>query len=374
MEAPRVLYRPVPPTIGDKFSLAASPFLFALAIIIAKVALNGGVYVFTFNAIRNTFAFVMTYVVRNVRGLNKRTVSWSNCDASLLQWSFLCGVSNALGMTCSALALSQLNTAMFSFLLGLTVVMTPLMSHFLPYKSVRVNALGWFAVTLSIVGTLFLEGCARDPSQCLSNGNWFSVVALGAAFFYSLYAYLIGLGSDYVEPGTLTQGSLLVSCIALICICLVTILFREEGEDAGNISYFYLSPVQYACVTGVAVLEALAWQFETRAVTAVGASKAAMAIATEAPMTTILAYFLLSEQLTTYQYVGCALVFLAAIIATFDAPEDSEHRKDLPTTSTDEEQGEGEEGLGLLLRPAPGSLGGMIVGSVVDEVTDDSLL
>ena len=232
-------------------------------------------------------------------------------------WSGICGLSNALGMTCSAVALAHLNTAMFSFMLGLTVVMTPLLSHFLPFKSSKLQALGWFAVCLSIVGTLVLEGCAEDLGACFVRGNWYSLVALGAALFYSLYAYLIGLGSESVESGFLTQGSLCVSCMALISILLVTSGF-EAHHESPFLAYFYVTPKQLLCVGGVAALEAVAWQCETHAVVAVGSSKAAMAIATEAPMTTLLAYLILKESLSFYQYIGCVLVFLAAVVASCD--------------------------------------------------------
>jgi drug/metabolite transporter (DMT)-like permease len=304
-------------SLCDKLSLVFSPFLFALAIIIAKIALNDGVDIHTFNAIRNTLAFLLTYLFRNRKCGVGRTASLSNCDYNFMFWSGLCGLSNALGMTCSAVALAHLNTAMFSFMLGLTVVMTPLLSHFLPFKSSKLQTLGWFAVCLSIVGTLVLEGCAEDLGACFVHGSWYSAVALGAALFYSLYAYLIGLGSESVEPGFLTQGALCVSCVALTCILLFT-SGLETHDESPFLGHFHITPRRLLCVGGVAALEAVAWQCEARAVVAVGSSKAAMAIATEAPMTTLLAYIILKESLSMSQYMGCLLVFLAAVVASYD--------------------------------------------------------
>lgn len=314
------------PAPSDKLTLVLSPFLFALAIIIAKVALNNGVYLYTFNAIRNIFAFLLTYLFRKRKCGDDGIASVSKCDHNFLFWSGICGVSNALGMTCSALALAHLNTAMFSFMLGLTVVITPLLSHFLPFKSSKLQTLGWFAVCLSVVGTLVLEGCTEDFGACFTHGNRYSLVALGAAFFYSLYSYLIGLGSESVQSGLLTQGALGVSCLTLICILLFTVRvigthYSDEAHSAKESSlwrFFQMTSRQLLCVGAVAALEAVAWQCETRAVVTVGSSKAAMAIATEAPMTTMLAYVILDESLSLSEYVGCLLVFLAAVIASCD--------------------------------------------------------
>jgi hypothetical protein len=82
--------------------------------------------------------------------------------------------------------------------------------------------------------------------------------------------------------------------------------------------HFNYSSRQLMFTVGVAALEAVAWQYETYAVVAVGASKAAMAIATEAPMTTLLAYLILNESLSQSEYLGCAMVFLAAVIASWE--------------------------------------------------------
>lgn len=293
-------------------SLVVSPLLFAVAIIIAKVALNGNVNVFAFNALRNTLAFSFTYIVRKCD--DNSAIYFRRSNSSLWYWSALCGAANALGMSCSAISLARLNTAMFSFLLGTTVVMTPLLSHFMPCKSAKLQIKGWLAVLISIVGTILLEGCVEDYHACFSSGNWYSVVALGAAFFYSVYAYLIGLGSDHIDPGALTLGSLFVSCLTLTAMLAISFLIKGSNIKTD----WFLSVKQLLCVAAVAIVEAFAWQFETLAVSALGASKAAAAIATEAPLTAMLAFVLLNEKLSYFQYVGCAFVFLAALVATSD--------------------------------------------------------
>lgn len=309
------------------------------------MALNNGVYVYAFNAIRNTGAFFLTYLSNKAKSGSKSgtTMTILNCDRNLIFWSCVCGVTNALGMTCSAVSLAYLNTAMFSFLLGLTVVMTPLLAHFLPFKSTQLNSLGWLAVAVSIIGTLVLEGCAQDMGACFARGNWYSAVALGAAFFYSLYAYLIGLGCEKVDASVLTEGTLLVSCITL-CMILVSMLVlttetnadtdNADGEPSSHRITWILTPWQLTCVAGVAALGAVAWQCETWAVVSVGASKAAMAIATEAPMTTLLAFLFLHEQLSAYQYFGCGLVFLAAVIAVYDTGGEEGHGTSVDSSSS----------------------------------------
>lgn len=309
--------------LSGKAVLVVSPFLFALAIIIAKLALNDGVQVHAFNALRNSLAFLFTYIFRNRKRGSELSPSLSNCDHNFVFWSVLCGLCNALGMTSSAVALAHLNTAMFSFMLGLTVVMTPLLGHFLPFKSTKLNTLGWFAVCLSVVGTLLLEGCIGDMASCFEDGNWYSGAALGAALFYSLYSYFIGLGSESVEASLLTQGALCVSCMALTAVMVLFIYVLDDDKSSNNNTsslflHFNYSSRQLMFTVGVAALEAVAWQYETYAVVAVGASKAAMAIATEAPMTTLLAYLILNESLSQSEYLGCAMVFLAAVIASWE--------------------------------------------------------
>lgn len=299
-------------SVGVNVALFLSPLLFASAIIVAKMALNDGVDIHAFNAIRNAGAFVFTFFFRNRKCANKASVSFANCNPNFLYWSCICGLANALGMTCSAISLAHLNTAMFSFLLGLTVVITPLLAHFLPFKPHKLHWRGWCAVGISVIGTLVLEGCVENVGACFSGGNIFSIVALGAAFFYSLYAYMIDLGSNHVESSLLTQGTLFVSCIVLTIIALEPIAL---GRDA---RVFRFTHSEWNCVIGVAALEAVAWQCETFALVAVGPSKAAMAIATEAPMTTILAFIVLNESLRGMQYLGCALVFFAAAVAIYD--------------------------------------------------------
>ena len=297
--------------VYDKVILMVSPFMFASAIIIAKVALNDGLYVYTFNMIRNSLAFLLTYFVRskNCRNCCQDTLLY---DQKLLFWSGLCGVANALGMTCSAVALANLNTALFSFLLGLLVVITPLLSHFLPYKTIKLQTTGWLAVCLSIVGTFVLQGCVSNMRVCILSGNWYSVVAIGAAFFYSLYSYLIDLGSDQVDSSALTQGALLVSCFMLAIFLILNCVFSGVSVSDKIHTTFW----QLICVFGVGAVEAVAWQCETYAVTTIGSSKAAMIIATEAPITTLLASIILHESLSHDEYVGCLMMFLAAVLAS----------------------------------------------------------
>ena len=322
-----------PPSVKDKLALALSPFFFAVAVIVSKIALNNGIYVHTFNALRNSIAFLLSCVFQGGRKTVGEATCIMNCTREAVFWSVLCGVSNAMATVCSAVALAHLNTAMFSFMLGLSVVMTPLLGHFLPFKCCKLQPLGWFAVILSIIGTLVLEGCVGNRGDCFVNGNWYTIAALSAALFYSLYSYLIGLGSETVESNMLTQGALGVSSLILVGILLISVTLSiatnnhgSEGSSNTFLVYFYVTSRQLLCVVAVSALEAVAWQYETFAVIALGSSKSAMAIATEAPMTTLLAYVILNESLTTSEYMGCILVFLAAVIASHDGVEDtSEH-------------------------------------------------
>ncbi len=123
-----------------------------------------------------------------------------------------------------------------------------------------------------------------------------------------------------MESALLTQGALCVSCLTLIGILLITGAFFPESHDP----LISMTPRQLLFVGVVSALEAVAWQCETLAVISVGSSQAAMAIATEAPMTTVLAYIILKESLSSSQYFGCLLVFLAAVIACYDGGEVTE--------------------------------------------------
>lgn len=284
--------------------LLITAFIWGAAFVAQKAGLD---YVgpFTFNCFRFIIgAIVLVPVVYIMNRMNRNSEQPCREELdkrrkNLMLGGFFCGIILFGGTTLQQVGLIYTDAGKAGFITALYIVLVPILSVFL---GKRVTPIIVFCVGIAAVGLYLL--CAPPQGMDPLDFNRGDVLIIISAFLFAAHILVIDYFSPRCEGVTL---SCLQFTVCGIVAVFPMLLFEDPQLRAVLAAYV---PLLFTGVVscGVAYTLQIIAQKHTEPTTA------SLIMSTEAVFAVLTGILILNEVLTTREFFGCAIMFVAIII------------------------------------------------------------
>ena len=277
---------------GDLMLFLAA-FIWGTAFV-AQIAGMDRIGPFTFNMARSIVAVISlgAYLIFTKAKLPK--------DMSfLLKGGLVCGFFIFVGTSLQQIGLQYTTAGKTGFITSFYILILPFLTMiFLKHK---IDVLTWISIIIGFIG-LYLLAIPNLSDFSMNKGDF--IVFLGS-FCWAGHILVIDYYSKKVNPVELSFLQFVVLSI-LSGIC--AFIFENETATLGNI-FASWKPVAYAgfLSSGVAYTLQMVGQKYTKPVVA------SLILSLEAVFAALAGYLILDEVMTSREFLGCAIVFLAMI-------------------------------------------------------------
>lgn len=278
------------PRLRSDFILLLAALIWGSAFVAQRSAAQAGVGVFAFNAARFFLGgLALVPFAWRVRHLERR--HWF--------WIATTGVALFAASALQQLGLRYTTAGNAGFITGLYVVIVPLIL----WLSGREHLPGrtWLAVALATLGIYLLstQGALRmNPGDALE---------LGGAFFWALHVLLLGYLARQIPVAALSTGQFFICALLNLS---ASILLENNQVTSFVVAW---GPILYTGLFSIG----LGYSLQALGQRHAPATDAALILSTEAIFAALAGYILLGEHLTPEQLLGCVLILMAVLLATW---------------------------------------------------------
>jgi len=285
-------------------------FLAALIWGFAFVAQSAGMnYVgpFTFNAVRCVIGSIvlvpvaLLYKTEEERGQQNedstKSVSWFQKNKTLLLGGISCGLFLGVATNLQQIGIMSTSVGKAGFLTALYIVLVPIAGLFFKKKC---GIAVWIGVVCSLIGLYLL--CMTEGSLRLATGDLF---LLGCAVVFTGHILVI----DYFAPKV---NGVWMSCIQFLVagiISAIPMLFTET--PTWDAIWAAKLPILYAGVMSCGV----AYTLQILGQKNYNPTIAVLILSLESCFSVLGGFLILDETLSARELCGCALMFVAIILA-----------------------------------------------------------
>lgn len=261
---------------------------------------------FTFSATRSLIAtiFLGFLVIFLKDDMNTKT-------SDLIKGGLACGVFIFIASSLQQFGLLFTTAGKASFITTLYILIVPILALLIMKN--KISLATWIAIILGATG-LYLLAIPSGASFSINKGDF--VVFIGA-FFWAAHILVIDYFTKKVNPVKL---SFMQFAVMTILSAIVAMLFERETATLSNIMFSWKS-IAYAgfISSGIAYTLQMVGQKYTNPVLA------SLILSLESVFGALSGYLFLNEILSTKEFLGCVIVFVAIIIA--QVPSDFFKRK-----------------------------------------------
>lgn len=261
---------------------------------------------FTFNATRSLIATIfLGFLVMFLKDeMNTKT-------SDLIKGGLACGVFIFIASSLQQFGLLFTTAGKASFITTLYILIVPILALLIMKN--KISLATWIAIILGAIG-LYLLAIPSGASFSINKGDF--VVFIGA-FFWAAHILVIDYYTKKVNPVKL---SFMQFVVMAVLSAIIAILFEEETATISNIMLSWKS-IAYAGFfsSGIAYTLQMVGQKYTNPVLA------SLILSLESVFGALSGYLFLNEILSTKEFLGCVIVFVAIIIA--QVPSDFFKRK-----------------------------------------------
>lgn len=250
---------------------------------------------FTFNSVRNIIGgLVLIPVILTIRKINGEQRPF--VTKIELIGGVCCGVALFAASSFQQQGILYTTVGKAGFITALYVVIVPILGLF--FKK-RVSLLTWICVILAIVGLYLL--CMTGDSLALNHGD---LMVLICAVIFAIHILII----DYFSP---KGDGVTMSCIQfLTCGVLAGIgmIFEQPTVDQIVTAKW---PILYAGILSCGV----GYTLQIVGQKGVNPTVASLILCLESVVAVVAGWLFLGETLSVREFVGCALMFVAIVMA-----------------------------------------------------------
>lgn len=261
---------------------------------------------FTFSATRSLIATIfLGFLVMFLKDeMNTKT-------SDLIKGGLACGVFIFIASSLQQFGLLFTTAGKASFITTLYILIVPILALLIMKN--KISLATWIAIILGAIG-LYLLAIPSGASFSINKGDF--VVFIGA-FFWAAHILVIDYFTKKVNPVKL---SFMQFAVMTILSAIVAMLFERETATLSNIMLSWKS-IAYAgfISSGIAYTLQMVGQKYTNPVLA------SLILSLESVFGALSGYLFLNEILSTKEFLGCVIVFVAIIIA--QVPSDFFKRK-----------------------------------------------
>lgn len=251
---------------------------------------------FTFSAARSLIATVFLGVL--VLFLKDEMNTKTN---DLIKGGLACGIFIFIASSLQQFGLLFTTAGKASFITTLYILIVPLLALLIMKNKISFTT--WIAIILGAIG-LYLLAIPSGASFSVNKGDF--VVFIGA-FFWAAHILIIDHFTKKVSPVKL---SFMQFAVMTVLSAIVALLFEKETATFSNIMLSWKS-IAYAGFfsSGIAYTLQMVGQKYTNPVLA------SLILSLESVFGALSGYLFLNEILSTKEFMGCVIVFVAIIIA-----------------------------------------------------------
>lgn len=261
---------------------------------------------FTFSATRSLIATIfLGFLVMFLKDeMNTKT-------SDLIKGGLACGVFIFIASSLQQFGLLFTTAGKASFITTLYILIVPILALLIMKN--KISLATWIAIILGAIG-LYLLAIPTGASFSINKGDF--VVFIGA-FFWAAHILVIDYFTKKVNPVKL---SFMQFAVMTVLSAIVAMLFERETATISNIMLSWKS-IAYAGFfsSGIAYTLQMVGQKYTNPVLA------SLILSLESVFGALSGYLFLNEILSTKEFLGCVIVFVAIIIA--QVPNDFFKRK-----------------------------------------------
>lgn len=295
--------------IKNSLLLLLTAFIWGIAFVAQSVG-GEAVGCFTFNGIRSLIgAFVLIPVIffldkQKKRELGEeRFLEQKGDKKTLILGGVCCGLMLCIASNFQQFGLSFTTVGKAGFITAMYILIVPILGLFMKKK---VGAKVWLGVVLATIGLYML--CMTSERFSLSKGDFLVLICAG---FFSLHILII----DYFAPKC---DGVRMSCIQFfVCgVISMVIAFIFETPDMSTILSGWL-PILYAGVLSCGV----AYTLQIVGQKNMDPTVASLILSLESVFSVLAGWIILDQTLSVREFFGCALMFLAIILAQLPEKE-----------------------------------------------------
>lgn len=270
---------------------------------IVKEALNSGSPM-EFLSLRFTFAsiLILPFVFNSLRTLK----------APAMKDGIILGLFYFAGFATQTLGLKYTTVTKSAFITGTFVVFTPMFQMIIEKRKPGKGSI--IGVVLVTIGLFFLASKGDRLIDLVyelgSNFNFGDFLTLLCAVFYSVYIVYLDIVSkrnDYMPLVFLQIVVTAIGALLFAAIFSVTGFQKLELQITSTLVFAILYTSIFATI--------ITTTLQTKYQKLVTPSKAAIIISTEPIFASIIAYFLINEQVSGFGLIGCIFIFSGILIS-----------------------------------------------------------
>lgn len=250
----------------------------------------------TFQAVRCTLGgvFLIPVVFLFEKDKHRFLQNWEN--TKLWKTGFVCGAALFVAAGLQQIGLVYTTAGKAGFITAMYIVMVPILGVFL---GKRPSPACWFSVILAVAGLYLLSYVGT------SSINIGDICLIVSALFFAIQITLIDQLAGNLD------GLRLNAIQALVCGLLsAVVMFITEEPRIPNILSCWL-PLGYAGILSMGV----AYSLQIVGQRHLEPTPASLIMSLESVYAVLFGWLLLKERMTTYELLGCLLVFSAVILS-----------------------------------------------------------
>ena len=262
---------------------------------------------FTFNGIRSLLGaivlipFIVIRAVKNPVKLSPAEKEQSRRDN--LKGILIVGLMLCIGSNLQQFAFNYIEPGRVGFITALYMLIVPLIS-FIVYKK-KQPVTTWIGVILGVVG-LYMICMGGSTSSSLGKGD---ILALLCSFAFALHIIVIDKFAAKIDCVVLSCGQFFVTGV-ISCI----LMFIFESPNIQSIMQAAV-PILYAGIMSCGC----AFTFQVIGQKYTDPTISSMLLCLESVFSVIFSFIILGERMASVEYIGCAVMFVAIIIAQLPA-------------------------------------------------------
>ena len=283
--------------------LLLTAFIWGVAFVAQSVG-GDAVGCFTFNGVRSLIGgIVLIPVIIFLDDRKKKEPGTENFTEqkgdkkTLITGGICCGIMLCIASNFQQFGISFTTVGKAGFITAMYILIVPILGLFMKKK---VGVKVWAGVVLAVIGLYML--CMTSERFSLSKGDFLVLIC---AFFFSLHILII----DHFSPKC---DGVRLSCIQFFVCGFLSMItaFIFEAPSFGAILSGWL-PILYAGVLSCGV----AYTLQIIGQKNMDPTVASLILSLESVFSVLAGWVILNQTLSVRELLGCALMFLAIILA-----------------------------------------------------------
>ncbi|MGM9972254.1 MAG: DMT family transporter [Anaeroplasmataceae bacterium] len=265
---------------------------------VAQSKASGNISPFTFNAIRGALAFIILFIVTIIiNARNKKLNIEKHTDKKMLIiGGIVCGILLFIASNLQQFGIEKTSPGKAGFLTALYIVIVPILGLFFK-KGININII--ISVIIAVVGLYFL--CIKSSFSISKYDIMLILCAVCFSFHIISIDYFVSF-NDGIKLSTIQF--LVVAILSSICMLIF------EDVSISNIKAS-IWPLLYAGV----ISSAIGYTLQILAQKDSNPTIISLILSLESVFSVIGGFIILHNIMTIKEYIGCALMLVAVILA-----------------------------------------------------------